>query len=180
MRLSLSIAAALSMASMRACDVLLPALSADFGVPVGVAGWSISAFVLAYGLLQLVYGPLGDSFGKLRVISAALAACSVANVLAALAPTMTALAIARGLSGAAAAGIIPMSMARISKHCNGLLELSAEDGTAIVEPGIVCDTLREAAEEHGLTFFLGAVAIALKPREYFARLRRGACGCRCD
>ncbi|GAB7544830.1 MFS transporter [Cupriavidus sp. 8B] len=113
MRLSLSIAAALSMASMRACDVLLPALSADFRVPVGVAGWSISAFVLAYGLLQLVYGPLGDNFGKLRVICAALAACSVANVLAALAPTMTALAIARGLSGAAAAGIIPMSMARI-------------------------------------------------------------------
>ncbi|WP_459574569.1 MFS transporter [Cupriavidus sp. 8B] len=106
-------AAALSMASMRACDVLLPALSVDFGVPIGEAGWSISAFVLAYGILQLVYGPLGDRFGKLRVIVVALAASSVANMLTALAPTMTALAIARGLSGAAAAGIVPMSMARI-------------------------------------------------------------------
>jgi YNFM family putative membrane transporter len=110
---ALGVAAALSMASMRACDALLPALAADFSVPVGAAAQSISAFVLAYGLLQLVYGPLGDRFGKLRVIAVALTACSIANVLAALAPTMTSLAAARGLSGAAAAGIIPMSMARI-------------------------------------------------------------------
>ena len=110
---TLALAAALCMASMRASDVLLPALSADFEVPIGEAGWAISAFVLAYGILQLVYGPLGDRFGKLRVIAVALAASSVASILAALAPTMTALAIARGLSGAAAAGIVPMSMARI-------------------------------------------------------------------
>lgn len=110
---ALGIAAALSMASMRACDALLPALSSDFAVPVGVAAQSISAFVLAYGFLQLLYGPLGDRFGRLRVISAALAACSMANVMAAMTPSMTFLALARGLSGAAAAGIIPLSMARI-------------------------------------------------------------------
>lgn len=110
---ALGIAAALSMASMRACDALLPALSSDFAIPVGVAAQSISAFVLAYGFLQLLYGPLGDRYGRLRVISAALAPCSMANVMAAMAPSMTFLALARGLSGAAAAGIIPLSMARI-------------------------------------------------------------------
>lgn len=98
---------------MRVCDVLLPALSADFGVPSREAGWSISAFVLAYGILQLVYGPLGDRFGKLRVIAVALAASAMANFLAVLAPTMTALAVVRGLSGAAAAGIVPLCMASI-------------------------------------------------------------------
>lgn len=103
----------MSMASMRACDALLPALSSDFGVPVGMAAWSISAFALAYGLMQLVFGPLGDRFGKLRVITLALTGCAVAHVMAAVAPTMPALALARGLSGAAAAGVIPMSMAMI-------------------------------------------------------------------
>lgn len=98
---------------MRSCDALLPALSSDFAVPVGVASQSISAFVLAYAVLQLAYGPLGDRFGKLPVIAAAAAACSIANVLAAMAPTMGSLVLARGLSGAAAAGVIPMCMARI-------------------------------------------------------------------
>lgn len=106
-------AAALSMASMRACDVLLPALSTEFGVSIGEAGWSISTFVLAYGLLQLVYGPLGDRFGVQRVIAVALAASAMANILAAVAPTMGALVLARGLSGAAAAGIVPLCMANI-------------------------------------------------------------------
>ncbi|MEM5427723.1 MFS transporter [Cupriavidus oxalaticus] len=109
----LAVAAAMSMASMRACDAMLPALSAEFGVSVGVAAWSISAFVLAYGVMQLVYGPLGDRFGKGRVIAMALMACCVANMMATLAPTMASLALARGLAGAAAAGVIPTSMAMI-------------------------------------------------------------------
>lgn len=98
---------------MRACDALLPALTSDFDVPVAMAARSISAFALAYGLMQLVYGPLGDRFGKLRIVTLALIGCAVANVMAAVAPTMTALALTRGLSGAAAAGVIPMSMAMI-------------------------------------------------------------------
>lgn len=40
----------------------------------------------------------------------------------------------------------------LSRHCNKLLELDPVAGTALVEPGIVCDTLREAAEQYGLTF----------------------------
>jgi FAD/FMN-containing dehydrogenase/Fe-S oxidoreductase len=40
----------------------------------------------------------------------------------------------------------------MSMHCNAILELDPAAGTAIVEPGVVCDTLRDAAEIHGLTF----------------------------
>ncbi|MGE3076234.1 MAG: FAD-binding and (Fe-S)-binding domain-containing protein [Dehalococcoidia bacterium] len=39
-----------------------------------------------------------------------------------------------------------------SKYVNRLVALNAEERYAIVEPGIVLDTLRDAAEEHGLTF----------------------------
>ena len=39
-----------------------------------------------------------------------------------------------------------------SKYMNGLLELDADRRRARVQPGIVLDTLRNAAEKHGLTF----------------------------
>ena len=39
-----------------------------------------------------------------------------------------------------------------SKHCNRILELNPQARQARVQPGVVCDELRNAAEEHGLTF----------------------------
>jgi FAD/FMN-containing dehydrogenase/Fe-S oxidoreductase len=39
-----------------------------------------------------------------------------------------------------------------SKHLRRVLEVDAKAGLARVEPGVVCDVLREAAERHGLTF----------------------------
>lgn len=39
-----------------------------------------------------------------------------------------------------------------SKYLNRVLEIDAVARTARVEPGTVCDTLRDAAEQHGLTF----------------------------
>jgi FAD/FMN-containing dehydrogenase/Fe-S oxidoreductase len=39
-----------------------------------------------------------------------------------------------------------------SKSCNRILEIDVAGRTATVEPGVICDTLRAAAEKHGLTF----------------------------
>src|SRR5690349_17146325 len=39
-----------------------------------------------------------------------------------------------------------------SKYLHRVLEINALDAVARVQPGTVCDTLREAAERHGLTF----------------------------
>ncbi|TCG08678.1 arabinose ABC transporter permease [Paraburkholderia steynii] len=102
-----------SMASMRVCDSLLPSLQADFGVTMGHAAQAISAFALAYGVMQLVFGPVGDRFGKIRVIALATLACTAGNLGAALSVHMGHLVGARVLSGAAAAGIVPLTMAWI-------------------------------------------------------------------
>ncbi len=102
-----------SMASMRICDAMLPALSQEFGISAGQAASAISAFALAYGVLQLVYGPLGDRFGKTRVIGTATLACSLGSALVASAGSLEWLVLSRALSGAAAAGIIPLTMAWI-------------------------------------------------------------------
>ncbi len=43
-------------------------------------------------------------------------------------------------------------VADASKQVNRIVAIDAVARTAVVEPGVVCDTLRDAAEQHGLTF----------------------------
>ena len=100
-----------SAVSLRVCDPLIPQLSRSFDVSTGQAAQTITAFAVAYGLLQLVYGVLGDRFGKYALITVAAFACAVASIGAALAPTMGWLIALRAVAGATAAGIIPLSMA---------------------------------------------------------------------
>ena len=40
----------------------------------------------------------------------------------------------------------------LSAFCNRILDVDPISGQALVEPGVVCDSLRDAAELHGLTF----------------------------
>ena len=96
---------------MRVCDPMLVALSAEFQISVGEASRVVSAFAVAYGCLQLFYGPLGDRIGKLRVINAAVLACALFSAVTALASDFHWLVVSRALMGASAAGIIPLSMA---------------------------------------------------------------------
>ncbi len=107
----ISLAAFSSMASMRVCDPMLVALASEFQVSVGEASKVVSAFALAYGTLQLFYGPLGDRVGKLRVINAAVLVCAIFSAFTALATDLHWLVLARAAMGASAAGIIPLSMA---------------------------------------------------------------------
>nr|MBF0684904.1 MFS transporter [Pseudomonas sp.] len=102
-----------SMVSMRACDALLPELATTFQVSTGTAAGAVSFFVIAYGVLQLVYGPLGDRYGKQRVIACAVIASVLINLALMLAPSMSAIIVLRGVAGAAAAGIIPLCIALI-------------------------------------------------------------------
>jgi DHA1 family bicyclomycin/chloramphenicol resistance-like MFS transporter len=68
---------------------------------------TFSGYVLAFGSLQLVYGPLSDRLGRLRVLLAGLALAAVGSVVAALADTLSVLVAGRVLQGAgAAAGMV--------------------------------------------------------------------------
>jgi predicted MFS family arabinose efflux permease len=109
----LSLAGFASMASMRWCDALLPLLAAEFGSSTGQAAQTVAAFAIAYGLMQLVYGPLGDRHGKFTVVSWATLACTVGAIGCAMAPGLGWLTAARALNGAAAAAVIPLTMAWI-------------------------------------------------------------------
>jgi predicted MFS family arabinose efflux permease len=109
----LSLAAFASAASMRACDSMLPALVGTFEITTGQAAHTVSFFALAYGLTQMLYGPLGDRYGKIRVIAVAASAGVAVSLGAMLAPGIGWLIGFRAAGGATAAAIIPLSMAWI-------------------------------------------------------------------
>lgn len=106
-------AAFFSAAALRICDAMLPQLASDFSVTPGAAGQVIIWFAVAYGLVQLLFGPLGDRYGKARLVRLALAGCAVASLASALAPDFEMLVWTRVAWGIAAAGVIPLSMAWI-------------------------------------------------------------------
>src|SRR5689334_9620775 len=55
-------------AAFRGCDPQLPSLAQEFSATPADAAFTITSFSLAYGALQLVYGPLGDRHGKFLVV----------------------------------------------------------------------------------------------------------------
>lgn len=109
----LSGAAFFSGAALRICDSLLPRLAHDFDRTPGAAGQVIISFSIAYGLMQLLFGPLGDRFGKARLVCVALFGCTAGALASALAPGFEALVWTRVAWGMAAAGVIPLAMAWI-------------------------------------------------------------------
>ncbi len=109
----LSLAAFASAASLRATDTLLPQLAVEFSVSTGSAASVVTAFAISYGLLQAVYGPLGDKFGKYLMVCVATLVSALGTYACALAPTLDSLIIARFAAGATVGALIPLSMAWI-------------------------------------------------------------------
>ncbi|MBI4986612.1 MAG: MFS transporter [Rhodocyclales bacterium] len=109
----LSCAAFASAVALRLCDPLLPVLARDFGTTVGRAALVVTATSVAYGIFQLLFGPLGDHYGKFRVIAAACLASTVGAFACAASPSLEVLALARALNGATTAALIPLAMAWI-------------------------------------------------------------------
>lgn len=109
----LAAAAFLGGAALRICDGLLPRLAREFRITAGVAGQVVLTFSIAYGVMQLVFGPLGDRFGKARMVCVAVLGCAVLALFAALARGFSTLLAARVGWGLAAAGVIPLAMAWI-------------------------------------------------------------------
>jgi len=107
----LGLAGFASMAAMRIGDPMLVVLSDEFQVSTGDASAVVSVYAVAYGFSQLLYGPLGDRFGKLRVVSLAVLACALFSAITAMSAHLPMLVIMRGFMGMAGAGIIPLAMA---------------------------------------------------------------------
>ncbi len=93
-----------------AMTICLPSMQewgAIFGAGQAGVQLTLSGYLVAYGALQLLFGPLSDRHGRKRILMAGLALAGVGSLLAALAPDLPALIAARTLQGAgSAAGMV--------------------------------------------------------------------------
>ena len=64
----LALAAFASAANLRVCDPLLPQIAGELGITIGTAALAVTAFALAYGVFQVVVGPLSDARGRLKLV----------------------------------------------------------------------------------------------------------------
>lgn len=78
-----------------------------FGVDQAAVQLTFSGYILTYGGLQLLYGPLSDRMGRRRILLFGLLLSLAGSVAAAMAPSLPWLVAARVLQGAgAAAGMV--------------------------------------------------------------------------
>jgi predicted MFS family arabinose efflux permease len=162
----LSLAAFGSGMSLRVTDPLLPLLSSDFGISLGDASLVITACSVAYGLSQLLFGPLGDRHGKYFVVACAAFACAVTATLCALASGFSSLIVARLLAGVTAAAIIPLSMAWIGdvvpyEQRQPVLARFLIGQILGLSAGVFIGGLAADAQQWRLPFFLVAIIFAV-------------------
>jgi DHA1 family bicyclomycin/chloramphenicol resistance-like MFS transporter len=79
----------------------LPVLTNGFAAPMQQAQLTLTALLLAFGVSQLVWGPLSDRFGRRPILLIGLSAYVLAAVGSALAPSMTGLIVWRTVQGVA-------------------------------------------------------------------------------
>lgn len=72
-----------------------------------------TAFAFPYALSQPLLGPMGDAFGKARMIKIGLICLTVCLAAAAVAPNIETMFVARALAGVAGGAIIPVALAMI-------------------------------------------------------------------
>lgn len=84
----------------------LPTLQRELGASVAGVQLTLSALIIAFGLGQLVCGPLADRFGRRPVLLAGMTVYTVASVLGALAQSIEMLVVWRALQGAATASAV--------------------------------------------------------------------------
>lgn len=115
----------------------LPALTAGFGAAMSQAQLTLTALVLAFGVSQLLWGPMADRFGRRPVLLLGMLAYVLASLACSLAPSMELLIVWRAVQGAAMGAAVvcaravvrdlyePAEGARVMSKCMSGLALIA-------------------------------------------------------
>ena len=108
----------------------LPALTSSFSAPIAQAQLTLSALLLAFGVSQLVWGPLSDRFGRRPILLIGLAAYVVAAIGSTLAPSMLQLIVWRTLQGVAMGAVVMCARALVRDL------YQPQDGARVMSKGL--------------------------------------------
>lgn len=86
----------------------MPTIGLELGDAANLP-WIVTAYLLASTAVTPLYGKLSDIHGRRIMLLIAIATFSLGSLLCALAPTMIALALARGLQGIGGGGLIALA-----------------------------------------------------------------------
>ncbi|MFF5185091.1 MFS transporter [Streptomyces sp. NPDC000345] len=95
-------------------NVALPVLGADLGMSTSALQWAVTAFALPSGGFLLLFGRMGDLYGRRRLFLAGLALFGTASLLATFAWDPASFLTGRALQGLGAAAIVPTGMSLLT------------------------------------------------------------------
>ncbi|WP_446900589.1 MFS transporter [Burkholderia sp. YIM B11467] len=98
-------------------NIALAHLAADLHLPVAGLQWVVDAYTLAFAVLMLSGGALGDRFGARRLYVAGLVLFALASLACGAANAPAMLIAARALQGVGAAAMLPNSLALLNDAC---------------------------------------------------------------
>ena len=111
--LLLGLAGFIVMADNWVVSPILPAISKDLAISPERAGLLISAYMIPFGLFQLIFGPLADRYGKKQIVTFSILVFALTTGLCAISGGLFDLSLYRALTGAFAASVMPISLALI-------------------------------------------------------------------
>jgi len=109
----LGFAGFVTMADNWVVSPILPSIAQNLNVDIAAGAIVITAYMLPFGLFQLLYGYLAERFGKRQVITFAISMFTIATAMCAFAVAIPDLAAYRAITGMFAAAIMPISIALI-------------------------------------------------------------------
>ncbi|NML49170.1 MFS transporter [Streptomyces sp. R302] len=95
-------------------NVALPVLGADLGLDRSALQWAVTAFALPSGGFLLLFGRIGDLYGRKRLFLGGLGLFAAASVLATVAWDPASFLAGRALQGVGAAAIVPTGMSLLT------------------------------------------------------------------
>ncbi len=95
-------------------NVALPVLGADLGLDPSALQWAVTAFALPSGGFLLLFGRIGDLYGRKRLFLGGLGLFAAASVLATVAWDPASFLTGRALQGVGAAAIVPTGMSLLT------------------------------------------------------------------
>jgi len=99
--------------ALRIMEPMLPRLATQFGTSISATAMVITAFAVGYAGGQLLHGPIGDRFGKLRVVTICLLGAAAASLGCALAQGVASLATLRFVAAVFASASTVLGLAYI-------------------------------------------------------------------
>ncbi|GCB49521.1 MFS transporter [Streptomyces sp. NL15-2K] len=95
-------------------NVALPVLGADLGMSQSALQWAVTAFALPSGGFLLLFGRMGDLYGRRLLFLTGLALFGAASLLATFAWDPASFLAGRALQGLGAAAIVPTGMSLLT------------------------------------------------------------------